>query len=524
MKKILKFEFIFFLSLSILIIFLTIIQSTKQDFTSIIDFDLTVIHNSLQLVSNKYPDFTDHTAYSQFLTLGLFYKFFNLFDSNLISNIELLIDSKNPEISLQKLYVISRITNSIILITTLIFFYKISKIFNIKKKYIYLLIIFLLLSETFIANFVILRADILAVCFFLISFFYLLNFTRSKKILNLFFVSFFMTFSLLAKVQIIFSYMFIFYFFIYYFLFESNNNKNLDYRIFSSKILNLYFKYLLIIFVLSYFLFQYYLNNFVNSSSLVGYFDLFCFSVYFLTMIISIYHVYYNNKKLRGELLNIFSLIIVFFIFQILFIKSLSIFNIIQINFNIFFSLSNPFYFLKVYSPFLDDIFSVSLLIKMIFTLFDSFKFNIIYFLILIVIFLTSFYKIISSINSNNLNYNFLYIFLLSLFAIFLITINNFRYNIVYNMYSLPILFLSLGYILSIMENKPNLSVILIVFILIFNIFVNIENYKQYTYKPSNINKVCTSKSIRNFYYYWARNFDEKFFKKICINKKIIYK
>ena len=59
MKKILKFEFIFFLSLSILIIFLTIIQSTKQDFTSTIDFDLTVIHNSLQLVSNKYPDFTD---------------------------------------------------------------------------------------------------------------------------------------------------------------------------------------------------------------------------------------------------------------------------------------------------------------------------------------------------------------------------------------------------------------------------------------------------------------------------------
>ena len=59
MKKILKFEFIFFLSLSILIIFLTIIQSTKQDFTSIIDFDLTVIHNSLQLVSKSTIDLFD---------------------------------------------------------------------------------------------------------------------------------------------------------------------------------------------------------------------------------------------------------------------------------------------------------------------------------------------------------------------------------------------------------------------------------------------------------------------------------
>ena len=44
-----------------------------------IDFDLTVIHNSLQLVSNEYPDFQDLTSYSHFLTYGIFYKVFSVF-------------------------------------------------------------------------------------------------------------------------------------------------------------------------------------------------------------------------------------------------------------------------------------------------------------------------------------------------------------------------------------------------------------------------------------------------------------
>ena len=78
-NKFLLFSLLFFLMISI-----TIFQSIHQDYTSIIDFDLTVIHNSLQLVSNKYPDFQDLTAYSHFLTYGLFYKAFSFFDHNLI--------------------------------------------------------------------------------------------------------------------------------------------------------------------------------------------------------------------------------------------------------------------------------------------------------------------------------------------------------------------------------------------------------------------------------------------------------
>ena len=191
---------------------LTVVQSIYQDYTSIIDFDLTVIHNSLQLVSNKYPDFDDLTSYSHFLTYGLFYKAFALFDHNLISNIDLLVKLENPELALQKLYIISRIANSTIHFITIVFIYKLLGVFKINEYYKVLTVVFIIFSETFLANFIILRTDIVAVCYFFISAYFLLDFIKSTKLSNLFLVSLFMILSLLAKVQIIFLYMFLFFF------------------------------------------------------------------------------------------------------------------------------------------------------------------------------------------------------------------------------------------------------------------------------------------------------------------------
>ena len=124
MKKFLKNELFLFILLFIILISTTIFQSIHQDYTSIIDFDLTVIHNSLQLVSNQYPDFQDLTSYSHFLTYGILYKIFSFFDHSLISNITLLVKLENPELALQKLYIISRIANSIIHFVAVIFIYK----------------------------------------------------------------------------------------------------------------------------------------------------------------------------------------------------------------------------------------------------------------------------------------------------------------------------------------------------------------------------------------------------------------
>ena len=53
MKKIFSNDYFLFSILYVLLAYVTVLQSTVQDFTSIIDFDLTVIHNSLQLVSQS---------------------------------------------------------------------------------------------------------------------------------------------------------------------------------------------------------------------------------------------------------------------------------------------------------------------------------------------------------------------------------------------------------------------------------------------------------------------------------------
>ena len=278
MKKKIINRFLLFSLLFVLMISVTIFQSIRQDYTSIVDFDLTVIHNSLQLVSNQYPDFQDLTSYSHFLTYGLFYKAFAFFDHNLISNIDLLIKLENPELILQKLYIISRIANSTIHFVTIIFIYGLLGIFKIDEYYKILTIFFIIFSETFLANFIILRTDIVAVCYFFISTYFLLDFIKNPKFINLFFVSFFMIFSLLAKVQIIFLYMFLYFFFIFYSSFEKKNKTSEDNYLFS-QILIINLKYILLFFIFLYFIFQIFLNNFVNSSTGVGYFDLFCFQV-----------------------------------------------------------------------------------------------------------------------------------------------------------------------------------------------------------------------------------------------------
>ena len=149
MKKYFNISFNFFFLLYIIFLSLTFLQSFKQDFTSIIDFDLTVIHNSLQLISNEYPDYTDHTAYSQFLINGIVYKMVGFIDQSLITNINSLTESENPEFTLQKLYIISRVLNSSLLLISLIFIFKILGKFNVNSYLKYFATLLIILSETF---------------------------------------------------------------------------------------------------------------------------------------------------------------------------------------------------------------------------------------------------------------------------------------------------------------------------------------------------------------------------------------
>ena len=523
MKKYFNISFNFFFLLYIIFLSLTFLQSFKQDFTSIIDFDLTVIHNSLQLISNEYPDYTDHTAYSQFLINGIVYKMVGFIDQSLITNINSLTESENPEFTLQKLYIISRVLNSSLLLISLIFIFKILGKFNVNSYLKYFATLLIILSETFWANFTILRADTISICFFWISFYFLIDFLNKEKIINLFYVSFFMILSLLAKVQIIFLFMFMYFFFIFYFTLEKKNINILRKENIFFKEINFKFKYILFLIVLLYFLFQLFLNHFVNSSSGVGYFDTFLFIIYFSIIYITMNFVKTRIFDKENYLYGIFTTVILFSIFNVTILKFLNIINLIKIDFNIIFSLTNPFYFLKAYSTFIENDFSISMIFGMLSLLFQTPKFDLIYIFLLLIVLSGSFYKLYSC--KDKIDNKIIYVILFCFIATFLIALNNFRYLVVYNLYIIPFLFISSVIFLNTFKKnyKITYSSILLLF-LILNFWINIDKGKSYVFKPSNFEQVCSTKSIRDFYYNWARNFDEDFFKKICKNNKFIFK
>jgi hypothetical protein len=531
-KKFFLNETLFYTLLLFLILILTFLDTSNRDYTSVIDFDLTVIHNALQIISNAYPDYRDHTAYSQFFLYGIFYKLFSFFDNSLVVNIYLLSENKNPEVSLQKLYIISRFVNSIVIFLLIFFFNKILNIFNIKNNLIILSTFFLLTSESILLNYVILRADIIAVCFFLISFYCLNIFSKDFQIKYLFIFSFFMIFSLLAKVQIVFAFYFLIIFFIFYQFFENKylNNSNLNNNnLLFKKLLKINFKFIIIIPIVFYFIFQFFINNYINSSAKIGYLDSFVFGFFFLIIYLILIFICKKSLILINYFYFVFSSIILFSFFPIFLLKIFSLLNFIQVDFNILFSTINPFYFLKSYSSFSGQQFSLDTASNMVMVFFSDFQFNLIYSLFLIFIYFVCILKFVTlTLNknfSNTIYNNCIYIFLFCSFCFFLISINNFRYNPLYDIYIYPFFLIILFLYIKCINNKfRKFFIFTFIFFFTLNFYQHFQQIKSLFAVSSNHALICQTKSIRNFYFVWAKNFDESFFRKLCLNKELTFK
>ena len=128
-----------FILLYVLILSYSYFQSISQHWSSVIDFDLTVIYNSLQLISGLDQDYREHPAYTQFMFYGLSFKILSFFNSNIITSVEQLLTTDSPNDSISSLFLIARFVNSIFLIITIFYFSKICKLFDIKKQLIFFL-------------------------------------------------------------------------------------------------------------------------------------------------------------------------------------------------------------------------------------------------------------------------------------------------------------------------------------------------------------------------------------------------
>ena len=138
----LKKENIFFALLLLYFFFISAFQATDNHWSARIDQDIFLIYNSLLIYSGFEQDYIDHPAYSTFLILGGVYKILSFLISNL--SLDSIINSNNIDQSLQRLFSIARVLNSIFLFIYIILIFKILKELNIKSILCFIAVLLLL--------------------------------------------------------------------------------------------------------------------------------------------------------------------------------------------------------------------------------------------------------------------------------------------------------------------------------------------------------------------------------------------
>jgi hypothetical protein len=512
-----KKNFVYILSFALL--FTTILsfnyfQSLSQHWSSIIDFDLTVIYNSLQIISGQEQDFREHPGYSQFLIYGFFFKILALFDSSIIENVDQLLQAKNINDSIGKLFFIGRFANTIFLLFTIIFFSKICKLFEIKDELILFGAVSLVISKTGIDNLLILRADIIAVTFMLGSIYYILSFIKcEQKLYKLLISSFFLVLSLLAKIQIII--LLIFILAIIPFFIKNEYNEKLN-----QSIILRYFNFYLVFYILiftSYLILQYFIYSHPRFED-QNYIDVSVFIFFNVVYFIYLFFISLKKKNLIKVIFSILILLLLGVILSLGFLLLLSYFEIFKLSPYILMRLTNPFYYLKVYSPLSVSKIELSFIANFVSTMFNGLIINIKSLLILIVAVSYSLRKDLYSHKKKDFEYKI--IFFISIMMILFSF--NLRYLVIYDMYYLPFYYLLI--IMCLNDFKKPFLILSIVIIFLANnqlFFKKYDHLKLSFKRSSNLNIICTNKETRKFIWWWARGLDENFFKRMCNQEKI---
>tara|TARA_A100001011_G_scaffold13618_1_gene14543 strand:- start:497 stop:2050 length:1554 start_codon:yes stop_codon:yes gene_type:complete len=516
MKKNLSLN-IFLFFISIIIIYFSYSQSLTQNWSSIIDFDLTVIFNSLQVISGYEQDFREHPGFTQFLIYGIFYKFFSFFDQNLIINVDQLLELQNPTDNLQKLFLISRFANSIFFVFILFFFVRICEIFEIKNELIIISLIGIILSSTSISNLFILRADIIAIAFILAAFYLLLSFVKFEKSnIKLFLSGAFILLGLLAKIQAIVILVPILCF---VFIFINNELKFEEFNLSMTKYLNYYIIFY-IFFLIIYLVLQFFIYQHPRFSD-QNYIDVIIFIIFNSLLLFSFFLAYKKNNQLFKIIFSVFILIFIGFFFTLIFFLILSYLDVFKLSPYILLRLTNPFYYLKVYSPISEANVDISFISNFLTIILQGIKVQIYGLIILCLLLIFSIRRDLLQKNYKNFQYKI--VFFVSIILIILSF--NFRYYKLYDLYYLPFYYFLITYCLSSLRKYYIILFLVGVILVNNNFFFNIyESTTNRFNKVSNIEKICFDKNTRKFIWWWARKLDDKFFKKICVEQGYKFK
>ncbi len=480
-----NFKYSYILSFLLLssILFSNFFQISFQHWSAIIDNDIQYIFDTILVSSNIDQTMKDHPGFTNYFFFSIIVKSVNLFNHNLIYDLNEIISLKNPNSTIENIFITLRTVNSFFCYFFVIYFYKNLKCFEIKKNLRLLITSILVFSEFFLDALFRMNSDITACLFFLVSNYYLITYFKKNKNYRIFLSGFFLIFSLLSKILIVFNFFYSYLVFVYFM-----NKKKINNHFFLNNS-KFYFGIILIL----YFIFQLSLNLYDEK---FRYIDITIFSVYVVIFFIFIKKILKFEAKQIYTIQTIFTFIIAGAIFSIFLFIFLSEIGLVKFSLKNLLRVSNPFHYLTIYSSTNNlsssgEFFLLSIMKNLIDAKseFINTNFYLDHILLLTCLFILIFFRAKSDLKNNSI-----YIYITFLYIVFMILIMKLRnienvlvgQNLGYYFYFKPTLLILIGFLITKLNFKKFAHLFLTSFLVLttINSLIFFKGYYPYQDNP----------------------------------------
>ena len=222
---------------------LSISEQNIKHFSTYFRDDIVFVYNSLLYSEGLEIHHLDHPSLFTYIIFPIFYKIFNFLGFINFDDLKGFLNSENIDVSLSKLYFISRFAIQIISLGTIFLFYKISEKYSNDKLISFLITILFIFSIGFTSASNRIESGLISMFFVLLSFYFLIKFYENlnKNGLKYFCLVFLFIFSSMMQKKIIF-FLIPFLFLSSIFLIKQNSIEYFKYKFLNIKSL---YKYLL---------------------------------------------------------------------------------------------------------------------------------------------------------------------------------------------------------------------------------------------------------------------------------------
>jgi hypothetical protein len=475
------------------------------------------VYNSLLYSSGLEIHHLDHPSLFTYFFFSWFYKVFNFFGFISFNDLEGFLNSENIELSLSKLFYISRLLIQIISLLIIFLFYEVSKKYSKNGLISFFLTAIFIFSIGFVSASNRIESGLISLFFALLAFYFFIKFVENskRKELTYFLLTFLFIFSAMMQKKIIF-FLFPFLLFSSIFLIKKNKIEYFKYNFFNKDKFYKYILFTIYFIVLSFISYKTLINNTFFLPRDLDF--IFLTSIYFMLNLSLFYFIKNFQDKNFTNLLT-YNLIIGFtyvsykFVLIYFFSAPVAVWSISFTNFmgqlNMFANSqeiqgAHNFNNLSLYIK--------KLFVNLIFVFnkyFFSYSFHTVLIWSVIILFFLNLKK------TNKIEKLSVIIFTLGFITIQSILL--FRYEQdTYYLNSEILLILALALNLKLIKNlKLLITIFSIIFILLFN-SIN-SNLRLIT--KNNINSYCPNIDI-GFYEYYTKKISKDIIKKLCTSYK----